>query len=139
MNDRTGANPGPAEPGEDDVHPARSSFLQRPVRITSPISGEKLRAGIIIVAAAAALAMAAGVWFTAITHHNFDYDEIEHAHATWLVAQGRTPFIDFLEVHPPFAWWILAPLTRVVRNTVDLLLVLRALSAVGSAVMIALL
>ncbi len=41
----------------------------------------------------------------------FDHDEIEHLHASWLVAQGGVPFTDFLEQHHPTLWYLLAPAT----------------------------
>jgi hypothetical protein len=42
----------------------------------------------------------------------FNHDEIEHLHASWLVAQGQVPFADFLEQHHPTLWYLLAPATR---------------------------
>ncbi len=41
----------------------------------------------------------------------FDHDEIEHLHASWLVGQGQVPFTDFLEQHHPTLWYLLAPAT----------------------------
>jgi len=36
-----------------------------------------------------------------------DVDEIEHAHAAWLMFQGQSPFTDFWEHHPPWYWHFL--------------------------------
>jgi hypothetical protein len=46
-------------------------------------------------------------WFS-----QFDHDELEHLHASWLVDQGQVPFADFLEQHHPTFWYLLAPATR---------------------------
>ncbi len=36
-----------------------------------------------------------------------DHDELEHAHAAWLVYKGQAPFTDFWEHHPPYYWHFL--------------------------------
>lgn len=36
-------------------------------------------------------------------------DNVEHLHATWLVAQGKIPYKDFFEHHNPFVWLFFAP------------------------------
>jgi hypothetical protein len=41
-----------------------------------------------------------------------DHDEIEHLHDAWLVSQGQVPFVDFVEVHHPTVFYLLAPLAR---------------------------
>lgn len=46
----------------------------------------------------------------------FDHDEVQHLHAAWLVEQGEIPFIDFLEQHHPTFWYIMAPLTDMIRS-----------------------
>ena len=46
----------------------------------------------------------------AIGHRNLDDDEYEHAHATWLVSQGQTPYVDFFEHHTPALYLLLAPI-----------------------------
>ncbi len=38
-----------------------------------------------------------------------DPDEMEHAHAAWLLAQGQIPYIDFFESHLPGLWRLLRP------------------------------
>jgi len=36
-------------------------------------------------------------------------DNVEHLHATWLVAQGKIPYKDFFEHHNPFIWLFFSP------------------------------
>ena len=36
----------------------------------------------------------------------FTIDEYEYGHATWLVAQGQTPYVDFFEHHFPLSYVI---------------------------------
>ena len=47
------------------------------------------------------------IFGSALTH-----DEIEHAHAGWLVYKGLIPFTDFFQHHNPVLWIILAPLFK---------------------------
>ncbi len=54
-----------------------------------------------------ALILVAWCWFGA-----YDHDEVQHLHASWLVAQGSLPFVDFLEQHHPTFWYLLAPIVR---------------------------
>lgn len=37
-------------------------------------------------------------------------DNVEHLHATWLVAYGKVPYRDFFQHHNPLMWYIFAPL-----------------------------
>ena len=74
-----------------------------------------------------------------ITRRGFDYDEIEHAHATWLVAAGETPFHDFFECHPPLLWYAWTPIARLIPDLLTLLLVLRWIAAAGNVAVLALL
>lgn len=67
-----------------------------------------------------------------IARKAFDYDEVEHAHAAWLVAQGDRPFHDFFECHPPFAWYAAAPLVRVLPAPPNLLFSLRIVALAGT-------
>jgi hypothetical protein len=41
-----------------------------------------------------------------------DHDEVEHLHASWLVAQGQVPFRDFWQHHSPMLYLVLSPLMR---------------------------
>ena len=38
---------------------------------------------------------------------DLDVDEIQHAHAAWLIHAGEVPYVDFFEHHPPFYWYFL--------------------------------
>ena len=49
----------------------------------------------------AVFAVAAGALVYAILQRHFDYDELEHAQAAWLIHRGAKPFYDFFECHPP--------------------------------------
>ena len=42
----------------------------------------------------------------------FSIDEMQYAHAAWLVAHGSVPYRDFFEVHFPLLYLALAPLSR---------------------------
>ncbi len=48
------------------------------------------------------------------TNARMDWDEVEHLHAAWLVAQGDVPYRDFWQHHPPLLWIVLAPLVDAV-------------------------
>lgn len=58
---------------------------------------------------AAALLAAAGLRAGLIVHRYYDTDELEHLHASLLVARGNLPFRDFFEHHGPLFWAALAP------------------------------
>ena len=44
-----------------------------------------------------------------------NHDTAEHFHCAWLVSQGKVPYIDFWQHHPPFLWLILAPLFKLLK------------------------
>jgi hypothetical protein len=44
--------------------------------------------------------------------HPLNWDEIEYYRATRWIAEGRLPFRDFWEHHPPLAWFFYAPFSR---------------------------
>lgn len=67
----------------------------------------------------------------AILHRNFDYDEVEHAYATWLVSRGLKPFRDFFECHPPFLWYPLGLLFRVFGDSYRVIFAFRFIMALG--------
>lgn len=50
--------------------------------------------------------------FTALlclaSRHPVNHDELEHCHAAWLIYQGKVPYQDFFEHHPPYFWYILS-------------------------------
>jgi hypothetical protein len=46
----------------------------------------------------------------------YNHDEIEHLHATWLLSVGQRPFTDFLEQHHPTLWIVFQPLAAHLRS-----------------------
>jgi hypothetical protein len=82
------------------------------------------------------MAMGAVTWITGTRHRFFDYDEIYHAHVSWLIAQGNRPFHDFLASHPPLLWYAVAPLWRILPNAPSTLLPLRLVGAMGTVLSI---
>lgn len=79
-----------------------------------------------------ACAIALFLWAYGTGHILIDYDEVEHGHAAWLVGQGLTPYSDFFEIHPPFIWYICAPLTWIFNDPPVLLLTLRIAASIVS-------
>jgi hypothetical protein len=66
-----------------------------------------------LVANVSLLAAAAWVWWTFADlsrHRYFTIDEYQFGHATWLVAQGQRPYLDFYEHHLPLSYVVHAPL-----------------------------
>jgi hypothetical protein len=61
-----------------------------------------------------------------------DYDEILHAHSAWLVSQKLVPYTDFLALHPPFFWFLFAPLLKIFPETFGVLIALRLANFVFS-------
>ena len=43
-------------------------------------------------------------------HRFFTIDEYQYGHATWLVAQGERPYLDFYEHHFPLSYALHAPI-----------------------------
>lgn len=48
-------------------------------------------------------------------------DNVEHIHATWLVAQGKMPYRDFFQHHNPLLWYVFAPFITFTTNILVLL------------------
>ena len=48
----------------------------------------------------------------------------------WRISVGDRPFHDFIESHPPFVWYLGAPLLRVMPATADTVSVLRYVAAI---------
>jgi len=49
------------------------------------------------------------VFLAYIAHRiHLDHDELEHAHAAWLMHLGQRPFVDFWDNHPPWFWYLLS-------------------------------
>ncbi len=55
----------------------------------------------------------------------FSVDEYQFGHATWLVAQGRIPYLDFFEHHFPLSYVVHAPFFSLDRDFVSSALLLR--------------
>jgi hypothetical protein len=79
------------------------------------------------------VALGGVAWSAGITRRFFDYDEIYHAHATWLIARGYRPFHDFQASHLPFLWYPLAMVWWIRPDSPATLLPLRVVAAVGTA------
>ncbi|MBR2274209.1 MAG: glycosyltransferase family 39 protein [Alphaproteobacteria bacterium] len=48
-------------------------------------------------------------------------DNVEHLHATWLVAHGKIPYLDFFQHHNPLLWYTFAPIITQTTNLLHLL------------------
>ncbi len=67
--------------------------------------------------------------FVAALRLGYQPDEMEHLHAAWNVGQGRLPYHDFFEHHPPLFYTLLAPFLRAQTHAgFSLLLTLRLLA-----------
>jgi hypothetical protein len=63
----------------------------------------------------AALALVLGfylwrLWALQVAY--LDRDEFEHLHAAWNFSRGMMPYRDFYQVHPPWLYFMLAPILR---------------------------
>jgi hypothetical protein len=85
--------------------------------------------------AAALVGLAA--WITALDRLPSDYDEVYHAHAIWLIAQGERPDHDFLAVHTPFLWYGAAKVLPWLPDSPRMLLPLRIATGIGTLVWLA--
>jgi hypothetical protein len=83
------------------------------------------------------MAMGAVARITGTRRRFFDYDEIYHAHVSWLIAQRDRPFHDFLASHSPLPWYAVAPLWRILPDAPSALIPLRLVGAAGKLVSIA--
>jgi hypothetical protein len=63
-----------------------------------------------------------------------DPDESEHLNASWLVAEGRIPFLDFWDHHAPLFFYLLAPVTHWAADSPHIYFVARGLMAATSGV-----
>ncbi len=52
-------------------------------------------------------------WFYAASVKRFNMDEMEHAHAAYLLADGQLPYRDFFEHHPPLLYHAIKPLYQI--------------------------
>ena len=69
----------------------------------------RLEAGVLVVLGVAAIAAALAFHEFGRTRF-FTVDEYQYGHATWLVAQGQKPYVDFFEHHFPLSYVLHAPL-----------------------------
>jgi len=60
-------------------------------------------------------------------------DNVEHLHATWLVAWGKVPYKDFFQHHNPLMWYIFAPLIKYNFNVITLLNMAHAIGMIAGA------
>jgi len=76
-------------------------------------------------------------WAAALDRLPCDYDEVYHAHAIWLMAQGERPYHDFLAVHTPFLWYAAAQALPWLPDSPQMLLPLRIVTGIGTLVWLA--
>jgi 4-amino-4-deoxy-L-arabinose transferase-like glycosyltransferase len=55
----------------------------------------------------------------------FQWDEFEHVHAAWRVANGRLPYLDFFENHHPLLWYMMAAMLPLAGESGGTVLVFR--------------
>ena len=67
-----------------------------------------------------AYAFGFAIW-TVMATETGNGDNVEHLHATWLVAYGAVPYKDFFQHHNPLMWYIFAPIVRYFTNLLSLL------------------
>lgn len=96
------------------------------------------RRGIVASALATTTALVLYALASGSAHRHYDVDEIQHAHVTWRIAGGERPFHDFVESHPPFVWYLAAPIVERIQSPVTAMRVLRTLSAIAGALFIGL-
>lgn len=65
-------------------------------------------------------ALGFAVW-TVMATETGNGDNVEHLHATWLVAYGSVPYKDFFQHHNPLLWHVFAPIVRHFTSLVRLL------------------
>jgi hypothetical protein len=60
-------------------------------------------------------------------HASLGKDEVEHLHAAWAVAQGQVPYRDFLQLHTPLLYYLLAPIFALMGEELRIIFVGRGL------------
>jgi hypothetical protein len=89
---------------------------------------------LLAAAAAVCAALAAGS-----ARRHYDVDEIQHVHVMWRIAAGDRPFHDFVESHPPFLWYLGAPIVgELPRGPAPALGLLRVLATLAGLAFVAL-
>ena len=92
-----------------------------------------------LLALSAAAASLSYALVTGSARRHYDVDEIQHAHVMWRISVGDRPFHDFVESHPPFVWYLGAPLVKAIPSPADALRVLRGLATLCGLVFVGLL
>ena len=67
----------------------------------------------------------------------YNHDELEHLHASWLVASGQLPYRDFLEQHHPALWFLAAPVVSRFTSPVALIFAARLFGVACAAAVLA--
>ena len=89
------------------------------------------RAATLLTLAVLLLLVGVAVWLAAIKR--FSIDELDYAHAAWLVAHGQVPYRDFFDHHFPLLYLLLSPVFRLLGDRSTAILVLRWLMLVPLA------
>jgi hypothetical protein len=55
----------------------------------------------------------------------FDSDEFEHIHSSWMVYQGKIPYIDFFEHHNPLMWYCFSFIIIIFGETINTIFIAR--------------
>jgi hypothetical protein len=92
-----------------------------------------------LLAVSAAAAAVCYALATGSARRHYDVDEIQHAHVMWRISVGDRPFHDFVESHPPFVWYLGAPLVKAIPTPADALRVFRGLATSCGLVFVGLL
>jgi hypothetical protein len=80
--------------------------------------------------------LAFGLLIRLIFVRDYNHDEIQHAHLSWLVSIGQVPYRDFAVNHFPFLWILMAPLMRVLPESPTTLTILRGMALLLNLVFI---
>jgi len=90
------------------------------------------------VALVAIFAALVGFQLWASLHYVYSQDEIEHLHVSWLILNGKAPFLDFFEHHPPLYNYLLIPIVAACDTIRELFVASRLVSfAIWAATMVA--
>ena len=57
-----------------------------------------------------------------------NHDELEHIHATWYIASGYLPYLDFFQNHNPLSWYLHAPVISLFGETLTSIYVIRGIT-----------
>jgi hypothetical protein len=78
-----------------------------------------------ILVAAVALVVMGSTLFKCAMIKFINYDEIEHVHSAWYIAQGSQPYVDFFQHHNPLFWYCIAPLLAIWEESAQIIIYLR--------------